>query len=370
MDPYTGRVLAMVGGFSFDQSKFNRATQALRQPGSSFKPFVYATALDNGYTPSTLVLDAPIEINAGPGQEIWRPENFDKQSYGLRTLRYGIEHSKNQMTVRLAQDIGMPLVADYAQRFGLYNNLLPVLAMSLGAGETTVLKVTSGYSMFVNGGKRITPTLIDRIQDRWGKTVYRHDARQCPDCSASSWQGQTEPKLIDAREQVIDPLTAYQITSILEGVVIRGTGASIASVGKPLAGKTGTTNDAKDLWFVGFSPDLAVGVYLGYDKPKSLGSQAQASTYAAPIFRDFMKIALADKPATPFRVPAGIKLVLVNGETGGRADKGDEGSLIEAFKPGTGPSDFRIVDGSAPNGIFLPTPETERAVGTGTGGVY
>ncbi|MEY3597104.1 MAG: hypothetical protein RL543_1057 [Pseudomonadota bacterium] len=370
MDPYTGRVLAMVGGFSFDQSKFNRATQALRQPGSSFKPFVYATALDNGYTPSTLVLDAPIEINAGPGQEIWRPENFDKQSYGLRTLRYGIEHSKNQMTVRLAQDIGMPLVADYAQRFGLYNNLLPVLAMSLGAGETTVLKVTSGYSMFVNGGKRITPTLIDRIQDRWGKTVYRHDARQCPDCSASSWQGQTEPKLIDAREQVIDPLTAYQITSILEGVVIRGTGASIASVGKPLAGKTGTTNDAKDLWFVGFSPDLAVGVYLGYDKPKSLGSQAQASTYAAPIFRDFMKIALADKPATPFRVPAGIKLVLVNGETGGRADKGDEGSLIEAFKPGTGPSDVRIVDGSAPNGIFLPTPETERAVGTGTGGVY
>lgn len=370
MDPYTGRVLAMVGGFSFDQSKFNRATQALRQPGSSFKPFVYAAALDNGYTPSTLVLDAPIEINAGPGQEIWRPDNFDKQSYGLRTLRFGIEHSKNQMTVRLAQDIGMPLVADYAKRFGLYNNLLPVLAMSLGAGETTVLKVTSGYSMFVNGGKRITPTLIDRIQDRWGKTVYRHDTRQCPDCTSTSWQGQTEPKLIDTSEQVIDPLTAYQITSILEGVVIRGTGASIAAVGKPLAGKTGTTNDAKDLWFVGFSPDLAVGVYMGYDKPRSLGSQAQAATYAAPIFRDFMKIALADKPATPFRVPAGIKLVLVNGETGGRAEKGEEGSLVEAFKPGTAPSDFRIVDSSAPNGVFLPTPETERAVGAGTGGVY
>ena len=370
MDPYTGRVLAMVGGFSFDQSKFNRATQALRQPGSSFKPFVYAAALDNGYTPSTLVLDAPIEINAGPGQEIWRPENFDKQSYGLRTLRYGIEHSKNQMTVRLAQDIGMPLVAEYSKRFGLYNNLLPVLAMSLGAGETTVLKVTSGYSMFVNGGKRITPTLIDRIQDRWGKTVYRHDTRQCPDCTSASWQGQTEPKLIDTSEQVIDPLTAYQITSILEGVVIRGTGASVAAVGKPLAGKTGTTNDAKDLWFVGFSPDLAVGVYMGYDKPKSLGSQAQAATYAAPIFRDFMKIALADKPATPFRVPAGIKLVLVNGDTGGRAEKGDEGTLVEAFKPGTAPFDFRIVDSSAPNGVFLPSPETERAIGTGTGGVY
>ncbi|MFM8700493.1 MAG: penicillin-binding protein 1A [Hyphomicrobiales bacterium] len=370
MDPYTGRVLAMVGGFSFDQSKFNRATQALRQPGSAFKPFVYAAALDNGYTPSTLVLDAPIEINAGPGQEIWRPENFDKQSYGLRTLRYGIEHSKNQMTVRLAQDIGMPLVAEYSKRFGLYTDLLPVLAMSLGAGETTVLKVTSGYSMFVNGGRKITPTLIDRIQDRWGKTVYRHDARQCPDCESASWQGQAEPALVDPGAQVIDPLTAYQMTSILEGVVVRGTGASIAAVGKPLAGKTGTTNDAKDLWFVGFSPDLAVGVYLGYDKPKSLGSQAQAATYAAPIFRDFMKIALADKPATPFRVPAGIKLVLVNGETGGRAEKGEEGALIEAFKPGTGPADFRVVDGSAPNGLFLPSPETERAIGAGTGGIY
>ena len=313
MDPQTGRVLAMVGGFSFDLSKFNRATQAQRQPGSAFKPFVYAAAIDNGYTPSDLVLDAPIEIDLGPGQAIWKPENFDRQSHGLRTLRYGIEHSKNQMTVRLAQDIGMPLVADYGKRFGLYNNLLPVLAMSLGAGETTVLKVTSGYSMFVNGGKRITPTLIDRIQDRWGKTIFRHDDRSCSDCSAERWTNQSEPKLPDPREQIIDPLTAYQVTSILEGVVIRGTGASIAAVGKPLAGKTGTTNDAKDLWFVGFSPDLAVGVYMGYDKPKSLGSQAQASQFTAPIFRDFMKLALEDKPATPFRVPAGIKLVRRHG---------------------------------------------------------
>jgi penicillin-binding protein 1A len=276
MDPYTGRVLAMVGGFSFDLSKFNRATQAQRQPGSAFKPFVYAAAIDNGYTPSDLMLDAPIAIDLGPGQEIWKPENFDKKSHGLRTLRYGIEHSKNQMTVRLAQDIGMPLVATYARKFGIYNNLPPYIAMSLGAGETTVLKVTNGYSMFVNGGKRITPTLIDRVQDRWGKTIYRHDERQCADCDALTWKNQTEPKLEDPREQVIDPLTAYQITSILEGVVIRGTGASIATVGKPLAGKTGTTNSAKDLWFVGFSPDLAVGVYMGYDKPKSLGTQAQA----------------------------------------------------------------------------------------------
>ncbi len=368
MDPYTGRVLAMVGGFSFDLSKFNRATQAQRQPGSAFKPFVYAAAIDNGYTPSDLMLDAPIEIDVGPGQEIWKPENFDKQSHGLRTLRYGIEHSKNQMTVRLAQDIGMPLVTDYAKRFGLYNNLLPVLAMSLGAGETTVLKVTNGYSMFVNGGKRITPTLIDRVQDRWGKTIYRHDERQCADCKAEAWTNQPEPKLDDPRGQVIDPLTAYQVTSILEGVVIRGTGASIAVVGKPLAGKTGTTNDAKDLWFVGFSPDLAVGVYMGYDKPKSLGSQAQASQFTAPIFRDFMKLALADKPATPFRVPPGIKLVNIDPETGIRAAPGAKGAIIEAYKPGTGPSESGEADALGAGGVFTPTPELEKAIGNG--GVY
>ena len=370
MDPQTGRVLSMVGGFSFDLSKFNRATQAQRQPGSSFKPFVYAAALDNGYTPSDLVLDAPIEIDLGPGQSIWKPENFDKQSHGLRTLRYGIEHSKNQMTVRLAQDIGMPLIADYGKRFGLYNNLLPVLAMSLGAGETTVLKVTTGYSMFVNGGKRITPTLIDRIQDRWGKTIYRHDDRTCSDCTSEQWNNQSEPKMPDTRDQVIDPLTAYQITSILEGVVIRGTGASIAAVGKPLAGKTGTTNDAKDLWFVGFSPDLAVGVYMGYDKPKSLGSQAQASQFAAPIFRDFMKLALADKPATPFRVPAGIKLVSIDVETGLRAASGEKGTILEAYKPGTEPAASDTGDMLGTQSIFTPSPDVERAVGKGTGGVY
>ncbi len=370
MDPHTGRVLAMVGGFSFDLSKFNRATQAQRQPGSAFKPFVYAAAIDNGYTPSDLVLDAPIEIDLGPGQAIWKPENFDKQSHGFRTLRYGIEHSKNQMTVRLAQDVGMPLIADYGKRFGLYNNLLPVLAMSLGAGESTVLKVTSGYSMFVNGGKKISPTLIDRIQDRWGKTIFRHDDRPCPECSLAAWSDQTEPKIPDTREQVIDTLTAYQVTSILEGVVVRGTGGSVAAVGKPLAGKTGTTNDAKDLWFVGFSPDLAVGVYMGYDKPKSLGSQAQASQFAAPIFRDFMKLALADKPATPFRVPAGIKLVSINGETGLRAQPGEKGTIIEAYKPGTEPASSDVGDMLSTQSLFTPSPDVERAVGAGTGGVY
>ena len=337
LDPHTGRVLAMVGGFSFDKSKFNRATQAMRQPGSSFKPFVYATAIDNGYTPASIILDAPIEL-VQEGQDVWKPKNYDNKSTGTHTLRYGIEHSKNQMTVRLAQEIGMPMVSDYARRFGVYDDMPPYLAMSLGAGETSVLRITTGYAMFVNGGKKIKATLIDRIQDRYGKTIYRHDGRVCSDCDAANWTSQTEPVLVDNREQVIDTLTAYQMTSILEGVVIRGTGASIKEVGKPLAGKTGTTNDAKDVWFVGFSPDLAVGVYLGYDRPRSLGGAVTAAQFAAPVFRDFMKMALADKPATPFRVPAGIKLVKIDPASGNKAS-GDSG-IVEAFKPGTSPDDF------------------------------
>ena len=336
LDPHTGRVLAMVGGFSFDKSKFNRATQAMRQPGSSFKPFVYAAAIDNGYTPASIVLDAPIEL-VQEGQEVWKPKNYDNKSTGTHTLRYGIEHSKNQMTVRLAQEVGMPMVSDYARRFGVYDDMPPYLAMSLGAGETTVLRITAGYAMFVNGGKKIKATLIDRIQDRYGKTIYRHDGRVCSDCNAMQWSGQTEPVLLDNREQVIDSLTAYQMTSILEGVVIRGTGAAIKEVGKPLAGKTGTTNDAKDVWFVGFSPDLAVGVYLGYDRPRSLGGAVTAAQFAAPVFRDFMKMALADKPATPFRVPAGIKLVKIDAASGNKIE-GDSG-IVEAFKPGTAPGE-------------------------------
>ncbi|HEV3045495.1 MAG TPA: penicillin-binding protein 1A, partial [Roseiarcus sp.] len=223
MDPFTGRVLAMVGGFSYDQSEFNRATQAQRQPGSSFKPFVYATAIDNGYTPSSIILDAPIEIDQGNG-EVWRPENFEGKSEGPHTLRFGVEHSINQMTVRLARDVGMPLIVEYAKRFGVYDEMPPLLAMSLGAGETTVLRMVTAYSMFDNGGKRIKPTLIDRIQDRWGHTIYRHDDRICQGCDAEKWDNQDEPKLIDKREQVIDPLTAFQVTSILEGVIQRGTG--------------------------------------------------------------------------------------------------------------------------------------------------
>ncbi|MDP3257541.1 penicillin-binding protein 1A [Bosea sp. (in: a-proteobacteria)] len=370
MDPFSGRVLAMVGGFSHDQSEFNRATQAMRQPGSSFKPFVYATALDNGYTPSSIVLDAPVEIDQGGGLGMWTPSNYDGKFTGPRTLRYGIQFSKNLMTVRLAKDVGMPLIAEYARRFGVYDDMLPVLSMSLGAGETTVMRMTAAYAMLVNGGKKIRPTLIDRIQDRWGATIFRHDQRICEGCNAEKWADQREPRLIDNRDQVLDPLTAYQMVSIMESVVNAGTATVVKSVGKPLAGKTGTTNDAKDVWFVGFSPDLAVGVYMGFDKPKSLGTSATAGQYAAPIFRDFMMAALKDKPATPFRVPAGIKLIRVDPKTGMRA--GGEGGILEAFKPGTAPPDSYSVIGAAGDGMtpFSVAPGGGRAVGSGTGGLY
>ncbi|MBR0871082.1 penicillin-binding protein 1A [Bradyrhizobium tropiciagri] len=343
MDPWTGRVLAMVGGFSFDQSQFNRATQAYRQPGSSFKPIVYASALDNGYTPSSIVVDGPIEIDQGQGAGVWRPENFSTgKYYGPTSLRNALTHSLNTVTVRLAQDVGMPLIGEYAKRFGVYDELPNYLSYALGAGETTVMRMVTAYSMFANGGRRVKPTLIDRIQDRYGHTIYKHDARECRGCDApGGWKNQSEPQLIDRREQVLDPMTAYQITSMMEGVVQRGTATVMRDVGKPLAGKTGTTNDAKDLWFVGFSPDLVVGLYLGYDKPRSLGRTAQAGRTAAPIARDFMKLALADKPPTPFKVPAGIKLIRVDAKSGVRAGPGGGGNtILEAFKPGTAPPEY------------------------------
>ena len=319
MDPHTGRVLAMVGGFSFDQSQFNRATQALRQPGSSFKPIVYAAALDNGYTPSTIVMDAPIEIDMGQGGGIWKPENYGGKFFGPSTLRFGLEQSRNVMTVRLAQDIGMPLISEYAKRFGVYDELPPYLSYALGAGETTVMRMVTAYSMFDNGGRRVIPTLIDRIQDRYGHTIYKHDQRECVGCDADAWHDQPEPTLIDHREQVIDPMTAYQITSMMEGVVQRGTATVVRDVGKPIAGKTGTTNDEKDVWFIGFSPDIVCGVYMGYDKPRHIGRLATGGHLAAPIVKDFLKLALADKPPIPFRVPPGIKLIRVNAKTGMRA---------------------------------------------------
>jgi penicillin-binding protein 1A len=376
MDPATGRVLAMAGGFSYDQSQFNRATQALRQPGSSFKPFVYAAALDNGYTPSTLVLDAPLEIDQGPGQGVWKPENYEGNFYGPSTLRFGIEHSRNVMTVRLAQDIGMPMIAEYAKRFGVYDELPPYLSFALGAGETTLLRMVTAYSMFDNGGRRVKPTLVDRIQDRYGHTVYRHDERECRGCDATKWENQPEPSLVDRREQVLDPMTAYQITSMMEGVVIRGTGTVLREVGKPVAGKTGTTNDEKDAWFVGYSPDIVCGVYIGYDKPRHLSypGGATGGHLAAPIVKDFLKVALADKPAVPFRVPPGIKLIRVDAKTGMRAGPGTEKVILEAFKPGSAPPDNYSVVGygdsdARPVGVGV-SPDADRAVRSGTGGLY
>jgi penicillin-binding protein 1A len=374
MDPNTGRVHAMVGGFSYDQSEFNRAIQAMRQPGSSFKPIVYATALDNGYTPSSTIMDAPFVLDMGPGQAAWAPSNYDGKSGGLRTLRYGVEHSKNLMTVRLANEVGMPAISEYARRFGVYDDLLPLLSMSLGAGETTVMRMTAAYSMFANGGRRIKPTLIDQIQDRNGRTIYRHDDRKCTSCDAEKWDGGAAPKLTENREQVLDPLTAYQMTSVLEGVVQRGTAQSVKAVGKPLAGKTGTTNDAKDVWFVGFSPDLAVGVFLGYDQPKSLGNAATAGQYAAPVFRDFMQMALKDKPATPFRVPAGIKLIRVSASSGTRAGGEGGGTILEAFKPGQAPPEYVPPEPAdeGPQAEYSPAPPpgAQRAVGVGPSGLY
>ncbi len=343
MDPRTGRVLAMVGGFSFAESEFNRATQALRQPGSSFKPIVYAAALDNGYTPASVVLDAPIEVRMGDGS-VWRPENYAQEFYGPQTLRRGIERSRNVMTVRLARDIGMPLIADYARLFGIYDDMQPVLAMSLGAGETTAMRMTAAYATIANGGRKIVPTLIDRIQDRYGKTVYRHDERVCDGCEATDWHGQGEPRILDNRQQVLDPMTAYQITSMMEGVVQRGTGTAARALNRPVAGKTGTTNDYKDAWFVGFTPELAVGVYVGFDQPRSMGSASTGGGMAVPIFTNFMAKALQGKPATPFNVPAGMTTAWVNPNSGAAAFEGSAG-IREAFKPGTGPNSMTSVIG-------------------------
>ncbi|WP_431203009.1 penicillin-binding protein 1A [Bradyrhizobium betae] len=374
MDPWTGRVLAMVGGFSFDQSQFNRATQAYRQPGSTIKPIVYSAALDNGYTPSSVLVDGPIEIDQGQAG-VWRPDNFSVGKYqGPTTLRNALRLSLNTVTVRLAQDIGMPLIGEYAKRYGVYDELPNYLSYALGTGETTVIRMATAYSMFANGGRRVKPTLIDRIQDRYGHTIFKHDQRECRGCDApGGWKNQAEPQLIDRREQVLDVLTAYQITSMMEGVVQGGTAGALREVGKPIAGKTGTTSDAKDLWFVGFSSDLVVGLYVGYDKPRSLGRSAQAGHTAAPIARDFMKLALADKPATPFRIPAGIKLVRVDAKTGMRAVPGESGrTILEAFKPGTAPSDnysaigMTDEDGRTPQ---LP-PETGFIMRPGTGGLW
>src|SRR5258706_11694633 len=372
MDPYTGRVLAVAGGFSYVMSQFDRAIQAKRQPGSSFKPLVYAAALDNGYKPTSIILDAPIEVDQGPGKETWRPENYNKEkSFGPATLRVGIEKSRNQMTVRLTQDMGMPLVVEYSKRFGVYDDLLPVLAMSLGSGETTLLRMTTAYSSFANGGRQVRATLIDRIQDRWGRTVWRHDGRECVGCKSDSWHGQEEPDVPDDRKQIIDPHTAFQMTSILEGVVQRGTATIVKQMvpGTPLAGKTGTTNESKDTWFIGFSPDLVVGIFVGYDNPKPMGKSATGGQGSAPIFGNFMKLALGGKKV-PVPRPPGLRRMPVNRYTGLRALPGDKDAIWEFFKPSEEPDDPNSFLGYETSAYGEGGGTAPRNVSSGFGSVY
>jgi len=380
LDPHTGRVLAMQGGFSFETSEFNRAVQAQRQPGSAFKPFVYAAALDHGFTPSSLVLDAPFVMDQGAGLGLWRPENYEREFRGPSTLRYGIEHSRNVMTVRLALSVGMPVISDYAKRFGISDNMLAVPSMALGAGETTLLKLSAAYAVLDNGGRRVVPNLIDRVQDRQGRTIYKNDTRDCTACNAD-WNNQAPPELPVIGEQISSPQTAYQMTSMLEGVIQRGTARSLQSVGVPLAGKTGTSNEQKDTWFVGFSPDLVVGVFVGYDTPTSLGRAETGGRTAAPVFRDIMQQELGGKPAIPFRIPPGINLVRVDPRTGQLADPTNPTTILEAFKEGTepqyntGPAEQSVVGGgvqqSYGSGDYTEFPSYGGgAIDSGTGGLY
>ncbi|MBL95328.1 MAG: penicillin-binding protein [Magnetovibrio sp.] len=370
MNPHTGRVLAMVGGFSYEKSQFNRATQAFRQPGSAFKPFVYLAALESGYTPSTLILDAPFVIDQGPGLPKWRPANYTKKFYGPSTMRLGLEKSRNLMTVRLAQTVGMEKIALTANKFGINEDLPQSLSMSLGAGETTLLQLTAAYAMLANGGKYIVPTFIDRIQDRIGKTIFKQDIRSCNNCTVDEWSNNFLPNVEDNREQVTTASTAFQIVNMLKGVIQRGTGRRVKAVEKPLAGKTGTTNEERDTWFLGFSPDLAVGIFVGFDTPKPMGRRETGSSVPAPIFRDFMELALKREASVPFRVPPGIRLVRVNPRTGRPAKKGAKNTIFEAFKPGTIPSGHGDIIKGYECLRFSSSCNESNAPSSGTGGLY
>jgi len=339
MEPYTGRIVALVGGYSYSLSKFNRATQAKRQPGSSFKPFVYATALENGYTPASVIVDSPITLKGANGQD-WSPENYDKEFYGAQPLRKGLEKSINAMTVRLAQGVGMKKIVDFAKRAGVVRDMDPVLAMALGAGETTPFKLTAAYAPFVNGGRRIEPHLIELVQDREGKVIFRADKRDCERCDAG-FNGDESPRFPAPGEQVMDPVTAYQITSMLQGVVQRGTAAAVSSLGRPLAGKTGTTNEYRSAWFVGYSPNLIVGVFIGFDDNRSLGEGETGATGPVPMFMDFMKVALEGQPVVDFKPPKNAKFALVRG-------------VREAFRPGTEPKVEVMPTGPIPYNELTP----------------
>ncbi|MDC3023206.1 PBP1A family penicillin-binding protein, partial [Candidatus Pelagibacter sp.] len=332
MDPYTGRVLAMSGGFSFKQSEFNRATQAFRQPGSAFKPFVYALALENEYSPSTLILDAPLVLDQGEDLKLWKPENYGKKFYGPSTLRTGLEKSRNLMTVRIAQNLGLNKIVNFSEQLGIYENPDELLSISLGSAETTLIKLTSAYSAFVNGGKLVTPILIDRIQDSEGNTILNNEIRKCKNCDQISYLGDNYPDITDGYKQIFSPQTAYQMTSILEGVVLRGTGKKLKDLKLNIGGKTGTTNNNTDTWFIGFTSNLVIGVYVGSDNPKSLGKYETGAKTALPIFRNFIEKTIKKSESRPFKVPDGIIMMVVDPQTGQRVKFSTKNTIIENFK--------------------------------------
>ena len=339
MNPYTGRVLALSGGFSFKKSEFNRATQASRQPGSAFKPFVYALALENNYTPTSLVLDAPLVLDQGDNLKMWKPENYGKKFYGLSTLRAGLEKSRNLMTVRIAQELGLSKIINFSKKLGIYDNPEELLSISLGSAETTLLKLTSAYSVFVNGGKLVDPILIDRIQDSEGKTIFNNNKRTCVDCDQISYLGNDYPKIKNSYQEVFSPQTAYQMTSILEGVIQRGTGKKLKDLKLNIAGKTGTTNKNTDTWFIGFTSNLLIGVYVGSDNPRPLGRYETGSKTALPIFKDFVKKVIKKSEARPFKAAKGTVMMVVDSITGQKANFLSKNTIIEVYK------EKNVVDG-------------------------
>ena len=339
MDPYTGRVLALSGGFSFKKSEFNRATQALRQPGSAFKPFIYALALENDYTPTSLILDAPLVLDQGEDLKMWKPENYGKKFYGPSTLRVGLEKSRNLMTVRIAQNLGIEKVVNFSKNLGIYDNPEKLLSISLGSAETTLMKLTTAYSSFVNGGKLVTPVIIDRIQDSEGKTIFSDEMRKCTNCEQISFSSNSYPKIKDNYKQVFSPQTAYQMTSILEGVVQRGTGKQLKDLNLNLAGKTGTTNENTDTWFIGFTSNLVVGVYVGEDDPKPLGKFETGARTALPIFKEFVSEAIKKSEARPFKAAEGTIMMVVDSDTGQKAKFSSKNTIVEVYK------EKNVVDG-------------------------
>ncbi len=332
MDPFTGRILALSGGFSFKNSEFNRATQALRQPGSAFKPFIYALALENNYTPSSLILDAPLVLDQGSDLKMWKPENYGKKFYGPSTLRVGLEKSRNLMTVRVAQNLGIDQIVNFSKELGIYEKPEALLSLSLGSTETTLLKLTSAYCAFVNGGKLVEPILIDRVQDSEGNTILNNDKRSCINCDKISFMGKEYPRVKDKYKKVFSSQTAYQVTSLLEGVIQRGTGKKLKKLRLNLAGKTGTTNENTDAWFIGFTSNLVIGVYVGMDNPSPLGKFETGSKTALPIFKNFIEKAVKKSDARPFKVPDGITMMVVDPVKGEKARFSSKNTIVESYK--------------------------------------